>query len=63
MKANLTKMIVTTLVLLGCMALSAGPLNAKENWQALDGFTPLTSELTQFGKNYVGSRTLIGKKP
>jgi len=44
-------------------ALAVAQVDAKENWQALDGFTPLTSEMTQFGKDYDGSRTSIGNKP
>ena len=53
MKANLAKMIIATLVLLSCTALPASALNAEENWQALDGFTPLPSKMTRFGEDYV----------
>jgi len=53
MKGNLAKMIITTLVLLSCTALPAGALNAEENWQVLDGFTPLPSKMTRFGEDYV----------
>lgn len=53
MKTFLTKTIITTLVLLSCTALSASRLDAKENWQALDGFTPVVSEMTRFGEGYV----------
>ena len=53
MKANLAKMIITTLVLLSCTALPASALNAEENWHALDGFTPLPSKMIRFGEDYV----------
>ena len=53
MKGNLAKMIITTLVLLSCTALPASALNAEENWQVLDGFTPLPSKMTRFGEDYV----------
>jgi len=46
-------MIITTLILLSCKALPASALNPEENWQALDGFTPLPSKLTRFGAYYV----------
>lgn len=53
MKTFLSKTIITTLVWLSCTALSASRLDAKENWQALYGFTPVISEMTRFGEGYV----------
>jgi len=53
MKAFLTKTIITTLVLLSFTTLPASTLNAKENWQALDGFTPVPSKMIRFSEDYV----------
>ena len=53
MKANLAKMIITTLVLLSFTTLPASTLNAEENWQALDGFTPMPSKMVRFSEDYV----------
>jgi hypothetical protein len=53
MKTFLTKTIITTLFLLSCSALSASALNADNNWQALDNFTPVISKMTRFGEGYV----------
>jgi len=53
MKTFLTKMIITTLFLLSCTVLPTSALNAEDNWQALDGFTPLPSKMTRFGEGYV----------
>jgi hypothetical protein len=41
------------LVLLSFSAVSPVSLAAKENWQALEGFTPLLGEMTQFSERYV----------
>jgi len=53
MKAFLTKTIITTLVLLSFSTLPASTLNAEENWQALDGFTPVPSKMIRFSEDYV----------
>ena len=53
MKAFLTKTIITTLVLLSFTTLPASTLNAEENWQALDGFTPVPSKMVRFNEDYV----------
>ena len=53
MKAILGKMIIAMLVLLSFSAVSPVSLAAKESWQALEGFTPLLSEMTQFSERYV----------
>jgi hypothetical protein len=53
MKAFLTKTIITTLVLLSFTTLPASTLNAEENWQALDGFTPVPSKMIRFSEDYV----------
>jgi hypothetical protein len=53
MKAFLIKMIITMLVLLLCTPLPASALKLEGNWQELDGFTPLPSKLTRFGKDHV----------
>ena len=50
MKAILGKMIIAMLVLLSFSAVSPVSLAAKENWQALEGFTPLLGEMTQFSE-------------
>ena len=53
MKTLLTKIIITTLVLLSCTALPASALNPEDNWQALDGFTPMPSKMVRFSEDYV----------
>lgn len=53
MKAMLTRMIITMSVILSYTAVSPVMLAAKENWQALDGFTPLISQMSQFSERYV----------
>ena len=53
MKTLLTKIIITTLVLLSCTALPANALNPEDNWQALDGFTPMPSKMVRFSEDYV----------
>jgi hypothetical protein len=52
-KAILGKMIIAMVVLMSFSAVSPVSLAAKENWQALEGFTPLLSEMTQFSQRYV----------
>lgn len=53
MKTNLSRTIITTLFLLSCAALPASALNPEDNWQALDGFTPVVSKMTRFSEDYV----------
>ena len=53
MKTILTKTIITVLFLLSFTALLVRPLDARENWQALDGFTPASTEMVQLGDHYV----------
>ena len=53
MKAFLTKIIMTILVLLSLTALPASALNPEDNWQALDGFTPMPSKMIRFSEDYV----------
>ena len=53
MKTLLTKIIITTLVLLSCTTLPASALNPEDNWQALDGFTPMPSKMVRFSEDYV----------
>ena len=53
MKTLLTKIIITTLVLLSFTTLPASAQNAEENWQALDGFTPVPSKMIRFSEDYV----------
>ena len=53
MKTLLTKFIITTLVLLSCTALPASALDPEDNWQALDGFTPMPSKMVRFSEDYV----------
>lgn len=53
MKTFLTKIVIMTLFLLLCAALPASALNPEDNWQALDGFTPMPSKMIRFSEDYV----------
>ena len=53
MKTVLAKIITSAFFLLSFTVFSVWPLDARENWQALDGFTPASTEMIQVGDHYV----------